>query len=296
MTIYTESTVILTFKKMASLFIAFASILKSVDAYCINLKNLNLPPAKYEYIPGHYKYSALFLERAMAIDPFIRHQSGTGSQHIARNHFRSEKKEMAQPRKETEKAEITPPYRWENSFNIIFTSLFGKSTLDLNSPSFLAEGSWSYRYSTGTSLGLMALGSLQSMAVSRDEAKLSFTTYAFGPYIAQEIIRTDDYRLIGSLSAGKGYLFVRRNPYVGNQVFYKSEYIFFQPEIAFIFYQTRHYEIGPVLSYRKVTLAHPMVYKPQDQNGQITGPEVTVASEKDLNSMSFGVSIRAVSL
>ena len=188
------------------------------------------------------------------------------------------------------------PYRWENSLDLLFTGLFGKEISDLDSPSYLAEGQWSYKFSTGTSIGLLLMSSLQSMSVSRDDAKLRFTTYAAGPLLGQDLLRTDDYRLVASLSAGKGYLFVRRKPSSGPETLYKSEYIFYEPALSFIFFPTRHYDIGPVISYRSVQLSHPMTVKPGDHGDNLPVSDVSVATNKDLTGLSVGITIRAVKI
>lgn len=191
---------------------------------------------------------------------------------------------------------IIYPYRWENSFNLLFTNLFGKNLFDFSSPSYLAEGIWTYKFQTGTAVGLLLMGSLYPMAVSRDEAKLSFTTYGVGPYLGQDIFRTDDYRLVASLSMGKGYLYVRRKSAVGTgkEAFYKSEYLFYEPSISFIFFQTRFYEIGPIVSYRKTSLSDPLIAKPDDRGENIPLSEVNVATEKDIDGLSIGFSARSV--
>lgn len=186
------------------------------------------------------------------------------------------------------------PYRWENGLDLLLTNLFGKSATKLESPSLIGEALWSYKFRSGTYLGGVLLGSLQSMAVTRDAAKLAFTLYHFGPYIGQDLWRFEHYRIIASLSFGKGFLFVRRTPASGKQSMHRNEYQFFEPGLTAILYQTQTFDIGLVTHYRSVNLEEPIVanqINPENPDGTTT--PITVATDQDIKGLSFGVTFRS---
>ncbi len=186
------------------------------------------------------------------------------------------------------------PYRWENGLDLLLSGLFGKNAFDLESPSLVGEALWSYKFETGTSLGGILLGSLQPMAVRRNNAKLSFTLYHFGPYISQDLWRYEHYRVLASLALGRGFLFVRRTPDGGKPTMHRNEYQFVEPGISFIFYQTRTLDIGVVANYRSISLADPVVVNQADPQNPAAEPQpLTIATEDDFKGMALGVTLRA---
>ena len=210
----------------------------------------------------------------------------------------SDQKAPPNPEKKSPSAEkALYPYRWENGLDLLLSNLFGKSAFDLESPSLVGEALWSYKFKTGTSLGGILLGSLQPMAVKRNNAKLSFTLYHFGPYISQDLWRYEHYRLLASLALGRGFLFVRRSPDGSKPTMHRNEYQFIEPGISFIFYQTRTLDIGVVANYRSITLADPVVASQVDPLNPAAEPQIlTIATEDDFKGMGFGVTLRATHL
>lgn len=199
------------------------------------------------------------------------------------------------PEKKSQAAEkAIYPYRWENGLDLLLSDLFGKNAFNLESPSLVGEALWSYKFRTGTALGGILLGSLQPMAVKRNNAKLSFTLYHFGPYISQDLWRYENYRVLASLALGRGFLFVRRTPDGGKATMHRNEYQFIEPGISFIFYQTRTLDIGVVANYRSITLADPVVVSQADPQNPTGDPQsMTIATEDDFKGMAFGVTLRA---
>jgi len=169
--------------------------------------------------------------------------------------------------------------RQENGFDIKDTNLFGRQ-VTTSSPNLLLGAQWNYRLHTETFVGINVDGMLTpARAPTVDQSVLKYSTYSGGITLAQSLFSYQAFRIVVSVNAGAGVIYLRSNPFGTDQTsLEKPSYKFLEPGAYITLFDVSGVQLGVMGSVRRAQLLSKAV----------------LVSNEDLTSSTIGLTFRSM--
>lgn len=189
-----------------------------------------------------------------------------------------ESEEQAAERRRNQREPITFD-RHENGLDLKATNLFGRE-VTTSSPNILLGAQWNYRFHTETFLGINVDGMLTpARAPTEDQSVLKYSTYSGGVTLAQSLFAYQAFRIVLSVNAGVGVIYLRNNPYGTDlTTLEKPSYKFLEPGAFITLFDVSGVQIGVMGSLRRAQLLSKAV----------------LVSNEDLTSRTIGLTFRSM--